>query len=84
MQLKFSLMALSIFLVDITLAQASKEYSPYLDEDRPRQVFWGDTHLHSDLSTDAMGFGVSLANSQFKQLSAIETSRGNVASIDIR
>lgn len=59
-QLALALIALSVFLVDITVAQVSKEYSPYLDETRPPQVFWGDTHLHSDLSTDAMGFGVTL------------------------
>ncbi len=43
--------------VSVSIAQ---EFSPYLDNGRPSQVFWGDTHLHSDLSTDAMGFGVSL------------------------
>jgi hypothetical protein len=30
-----------------------KEYSPYLDIGYPQRVFWGDTHLHTSLSTDA-------------------------------
>jgi hypothetical protein len=35
-------------------------YSPYVDEEFPRQPLWGDTHLHSSLSTDAFGLGVTL------------------------
>lgn len=48
----------------ILLALGAEDYSPYLSEDQPREVFWGDTHLHSDLSTDAMGFGVTLGPEQ--------------------
>ena len=52
--------ALSLLMVLLaTFAQAG-EYSPYASESLPRQVFWGDTHVHSDRSTDAMGFGVAL------------------------
>ena len=29
------------------------EYSPYLQEDFPNQVFFGDTHLHTSFSADA-------------------------------
>ena len=41
-------------------AYGEQAFSPYLGSAHPQQVFWGDTHLHSDLSTDAMGFGVTL------------------------
>ncbi|MDU8944282.1 DUF3604 domain-containing protein [Ovoidimarina sediminis] len=34
------------------------EYSPYLQEDFPNQVFFGDTHLHTAFSADA---GLALA-----------------------
>jgi hypothetical protein len=35
-------------------------YSPYVGESIPRNVYWGDTHLHSSLSADAFGLGVTL------------------------
>ena len=30
-----------------------KEYSPYLNDNLPQRVFWGDTHVHTAYSTDA-------------------------------
>ena len=35
-------------------------YSPYAGRNFPTQVFWGDTHLHTDNSLDAKGFGAIL------------------------
>ncbi|MEP5763619.1 MAG: DUF3604 domain-containing protein [Halieaceae bacterium] len=32
-------------------------YSPYAGRNFPTQVFWGDTHLHTNLSMDAGAFG---------------------------
>ena len=32
-------------------------YSPYAGRNFPTQVYWGDTHLHTDNSLDAKGFG---------------------------
>ena len=32
-------------------------YSPYAGRGFPSQVFWGDTHLHTDMSMDAGAFG---------------------------
>ncbi len=32
-------------------------YSPYAGRSFPRQVYWGDTHLHTDISMDAGAFG---------------------------
>ena len=36
---------------EVTLGK--REYSPYLDSKYPDRVFFGDTHLHTALSTDA-------------------------------
>jgi hypothetical protein len=35
-------------------------YSPYAGRNFPSKVFWGDTHLHTNLSLDARAFGVIL------------------------
>jgi hypothetical protein len=35
-------------------------YSPYAGRNFPTQVYWGDTHLHTNLSLDARAFGVIL------------------------
>ena len=35
-------------------------YSPYAGRKFPTQVYWGDTHLHTNLSLDARAFGVTL------------------------
>jgi hypothetical protein len=46
-------------------ASADQSYSPPVENNFPEQVFWGDTHLHTNLSTDANAQGnknVSPAN----------------------
>ena len=37
-----------------------KSYSPNVDENYPKRVFWGDTHLHTSQSIDAVLFGNTL------------------------
>ena len=37
-----------------------KHFSPYAGRNFPTQVFWGDTHLHTELSMDAGAFGARL------------------------
>ncbi|MGI9288313.1 MAG: DUF3604 domain-containing protein [Pseudomonadales bacterium] len=39
-------------------------YSPYAGRATPMRVFWGDTHLHTNLSLDARAFGVTLGPEQ--------------------
>ena len=42
---------------DLEAAFADKGYSPYAGRAFPTQVYWGDTHLHTELSMDAGSFG---------------------------
>ena len=37
-----------------------KEYSPYLNQNFPQRVFWGETHVHTSYSTDSGLFGTRL------------------------
>ncbi|GAB3315141.1 DUF3604 domain-containing protein [Haliea atlantica] len=36
-----------------------RDYSPWANQDYPREVYWGDTHLHTSVSMDANLFGVT-------------------------
>jgi hypothetical protein len=36
------------------------DYSPHVGSNHPRQVFWGETHLHTTYSTDSGLFGTRL------------------------
>ena len=38
----------------------AQEYSPYVGQNFPQRVFWGETHLHTTYSTDAGLFGTRL------------------------
>ena len=40
--------------------QPKKEYSPYLEDHYPKNVYFGDTHLHTSWSTDAGMGGATL------------------------
>lgn len=52
-----SCVALAITIFPFTAAALAVEYSPPVADDYPRQVFWGDTHLHTNQSPDAFTFG---------------------------
>ncbi|MBH79816.1 MAG: hypothetical protein CMQ49_04810 [Gammaproteobacteria bacterium] len=47
-------------------------YSPAVGKDYPRQVYWGDTHLHTNLSPDAAAGG----NRQFGPDTAYRLAKG--------
>jgi hypothetical protein len=51
---------ISLTLATPAFAQAGEEYSPYVDQDFPQQVYWGETHLHTTYSTDSGLFGTRL------------------------
>ena len=38
---------------DASIVNKKENYSPYAGNDIPRNVYWGDTHLHTKLSPDA-------------------------------
>ena len=49
-----SMLSLSVFSEEIAGDESDrKDYSPYLHQEQPSRVFWGDTHLHTSYSTDA-------------------------------
>ena len=54
-------------------------YSPYAGRGFPTQVYWGDTHVHTDNSLDARGFGVTIGPEQafrFARGEEVTTSNG--------
>ncbi len=58
-------MAASAFAQDIVptkgdIKETKRPYSPYAGRNYPARVFWGDTHVHTNLSLDARGFGATL------------------------
>jgi hypothetical protein len=52
-----ALVVIALTLALSTGASADPSYSPPAENDFPDQVFWGDTHLHTQLSTDANAQG---------------------------
>jgi hypothetical protein len=59
----FRLLALlliaTLHLSSIAADSGAGPYSPYVDRPYPADVYWGDTHLHTNLSVDANGMGNS-------------------------
>jgi len=54
------LLASCVLSTSVASAADIKEYSPYLNDTFPNQVFFGDTHVHTSYSTDAGLFGDTL------------------------
>jgi len=70
--------------LDANPAQASgtEPYSVYTREDLPRNVYWGDTHVHTNISADAFGFGGVLSPEdayRFAKGSTVTSSSGQPA-----
>jgi hypothetical protein len=70
---------LAILVCTISLNLQAKDgaqiiYSPYVDDNFPKNVYWGDTHLHTSLSFDAYGDG----NTKMGSDAAYDFARGKV------
>ncbi len=63
----------------LSSAYNGKVYSPYAKRDFPTRVFFGDTHLHTDVSMDAGAFGNRLgldAAYRFARGEQVNSTRG--------
>ncbi len=59
---------------------AEQSYSPYVDRNYPENVYWGDTHLHTYLSSDAYLLGTIITPDQayrFAKGEAIRATGGD-------
>lgn len=52
---------ITIAFVVVFKVNAEDSYSPNINRAFPEHVFWGDTHLHTNLSPDGSGYGNSLS-----------------------
>ena len=58
-----------------------RPYSPYAGRGFPTQVYWGDTHVHTNNSLDARGFGVTIGPEEafrFARGEEVTTSNGEL------
>lgn len=53
-------LAFGAVIISPVIAQQKSDYSPYAGRQFPTNVYWGDTHLHTDNSLDARAFGVTI------------------------
>ena len=83
----FSAVALCVMSMAMTSPTRGAEYSPWVKEEFPMNLYWGDTHLHSAYSMDAntMGnTGLTPAEAyRFARGEAVQASTGMVARLNI-
>lgn len=59
------------------LAFSGESYSPYIDQSYPASVYWGDTHLHTNLSLDAYEYNKNLGPDEAYNFSKGEVIQDN-------
>jgi len=70
---------LSPELADVSNESMKRPYSPYAGRSFPTQVYWGDTHVHTNNSLDARALGVILGPEEayrFARGEEVTTSHG--------
>ena len=77
-------LALAYFLLFVNFnVMAEINYSPAVNDSYPSEVYWGDTHVHSNLSLDANGMGNKTLSPdeayQFAKGYPVITGKGEVA-----
>lgn len=84
-RLSSAALVLTVVAPAVVAGEGQDSYSP-LDEPYPRQVFWGDTHLHTTFSADANAVGnVALTPEdayRFARGEAIRASNGMLARLN--
>ncbi|MFT5483975.1 MAG: hypothetical protein ACI9GW_002634, partial [Halieaceae bacterium] len=88
--MRFKKMSISTVIAFVTLAICSAsiaadrqaQYSPNLNKSYASNLYWGDTHLHTSLSTDAGAAGNRLGLDEayiFASGGEVKSSRGHRA-----
>ena len=65
--------------------ESGAHYSPATGNTNPTRVFWGDTHLHTNLSQDAFTFGVTLGPDEaykFAKGEPVKATHGEIAQLE--
>jgi len=71
-------------LCNSSIAQTQDHSLPYAENDYPDKVYWGDTHVHTNLSTDAYEGGNRLSPNdsyRFARGEKVRSSSGQVAQL---
>lgn len=63
----------AVILIFSASVTAQESYSPYVGQNYPTTVYWGDTHLHTSLSIDSYSFGNRLGPEEAYRFARGET-----------
>ena len=60
----------SLAILLVSSAASGEGYSPYAEDELPRNVYFGDTHIHSSWSADAGNMGNRRIDRIFRNISS--------------